>query len=805
MKTEKREGILLDADYILNEKGEISIRLYVKVGENVETFTDSSFLPYFYVIVDDVKGVKEKLLKKEFDEKIKIVKIEKVEKENAEKVLKLYFKNPMELSNVREQVRGVKGVLERREYDIPFVKRYLIDRALEPMNYVEMLCKGNSIGKITVAESRKEVMNELNIGCFDLETYSKGSFSNAEKDPIISIAYTDGKETAVFSYKKEFGSIKGVKIFENEKEMIKGFVEKVKEGKLDVIVTYNGDLFDFPYLNERAAKFGLKIDFDFGEPTIRRKGMHNAVRLKGMQHIDAYQIVRLLSRIGALRLVKFGLESVAEAILGEKKEKLHADEISAIWDKGKGLERLVKYNREDAEVTLRIAREYLPLIIEMAKLVRNTIYDVSRVYSSELVGSLLIAKSFENNYLIPNKPEEGVVKQRMMQTYKGGYVKEPLPGLHENIAVLDFRSLHPSIMISHNVSPETLKCEHKSCKEGKNLSPDKDWFCEKKKGFIPMMLTEVLEKRMKVKEKMEKIKKGTVEYNSLHARQHALKILLNATYGSLGYARFRWYSRESAKAVTAWSRHYIRDTIHKAERAGFTPLYGDTDSALLIVPNEKSKKDVFAFVKKINSELPGVMELEFEGYYKRGIFVTKKEGGAAKKRYALIDFENNLSIVGFEYVRRDWAVIARETQKEVIEAVLKEGKPEKAIGIVRKRVGELKKGNVPKRELIILTQLQKPLDKYESIGPHIAAARKAVKKGKEIAVGSLISYIITKSGKSISDKAELEEYVKEGNYDADYYIENQVVPAVSKIMAELGYSREDLIQGGKQKTLSSFN
>ena len=198
------------------------------------------------------------------------------------------------------------------------------------------------------------------------------------------------------------------------------------------------------------------------------------------------------------------------------------------------------------------------------------------------------------------------------------------------------------------------------------------------------------------------------------------------------------------------------------------------------------------------------MELEFEGLFRRGIFVTKKEGGAAKKKYALIDFDGNLKIVGFEYVRRDWSGIAKSTQKGVLEAVLKEGNAKKAADIIKKRIKLLKEGKVEKKDLTIMTILQRPIGSYETDAPHVSAVRKAIAKGKKLGVGSLLSYIITKNGKSISDKAELEEYVKEGDYSTDYYIENQLLPAVMKIMAELGYSKEDLITGGKQADLFSF-
>ncbi|MFH1234173.1 MAG: DNA polymerase domain-containing protein, partial [Candidatus Diapherotrites archaeon] len=489
----------------------------------------------------------------------------------------------------------------------------------------------------------------------------------------------------------------------------------------------------------------------------------------------------------------------------KKKSKIHMKEINEIWLTGKGMKELAIYNKEDAEATLKIVLRFLPLVIELSKLVKQTPYDIVRGSSGILVEYLLINRAFNLNQLIPNKPMEAEVKARVMQTFKGGYVKEPMPGLHENIAVLDFQSLHPSIMISHNISPETINCTHKSCAGGKNLAPSKDWFCEKEKGFISGALEEILGKRIAIKKEMMALDKNSEEFVSLNAKQQALKIVLNSFYGSLGYARFRWYSRECAQAVTAWSRHYIRDVLHEAEKEGFTALYSDTDSALLIVPKGKTVDDVKRFVEKINQGLPGVMELEFEGYYKRGIFVTKKEGGAAKKRYALVDFNGNLTIVGFEYVRRDWARIAKETQREVIEAVLKEGKPEKAIAIVREKIEALKKGKVKKEELVVLTQVKKGLREYDSIGPHIAAALKAEKKGRIVSTGETVGYIITKTGKSISDKAKLEEFVKEGDYDADYYISHQVVPAVSRIMAELGYSAEDLVHGGKQKTLGAFS
>ncbi|MEW6295818.1 MAG: DNA-directed DNA polymerase [Candidatus Diapherotrites archaeon] len=803
------QGILLDLDSIQTVEEKSAIRIFLKTQKGIEILTEKKFRPYCYVIYSgDKEKLKEALLEREFGEhKAKIREIREVKKENEEKVLQLFFDSTRDLSTARTELPTIDGVKEKREYDIIFTKRFLIDHNLEPLNGLEIDYIEEEGKKIIESIKKKEEESiELNSVTLDIETYSTTKFSSPKTDPVLIAALSTPHKTILISTRKELKK-EGVEVKETEKELVEGIVKEIKEKNYDVLITYNGDSFDLPYLKERAKVLGTRfaIGTDGSEPLLRSHGQYHAAKTKGIQHFDAYQVIRTITKFGIISLVKYDLESVIEALFGEPKEKLTAREIVEIWDMGKNLGELAEYNKSDAVSTQKIALQYMPLYIEIAKLTKETLYEAGRISASGMVEDLLIDKSFHENKLIPNRPKEELTKKRAAQTFKGGYVKSPEPGLHENIVVLDFRSLHPSIMISHNVSPETLDC---SCcyKSKKNLSPSGHYFCEKNKGFLPSVQEELLNKRIKIKEEMKKLSKKDSRYSTYYARQYALKILLNSFYGYLGYPRSRWYSFESAQSVTAWSRHYVREIGSKAEKEEFKILYMDTDSNFLIIPEGKTKEDVEKFVKKINSELPGVMEIEIDGFYKRGIFVTKKEGtAAAKKRYALIDYEGNLKIVGFEYVRRDWAPIAKNTQKKVIELVLKEGKPEKAIETVKEVIKQLKEGKTLKKDLVIYTQIKKSFSHYEAIGPHVAAAKKAFKKGKDVGIGSIIGFIVTKTGTSISDKAELEEFVKEGNYDADYYIEHQVIPAVIKIIQELGYSKEDLIHGGKQATLETFN
>ena len=211
------------------------------------------------------------------------------------------------------------------------------------------------------------------------------------------------------------------------------------------------------------------------------------------------------------------------------------------------------------------------------------------------------------------------------------------------------------------------------------------------------------------------------------------------------------------------------------------------------------KEQAQKFLKYLNSTLPESMELEYEGFYRRGFFVSKK-------RYAVIE-DGEIIAKGLELVRRDWAPIVKQTQEAVLMAILKEGDSNKAISEVKKVMKKLRNGDVDKKELIIHTQITKPLNQYKQVGPHVIAAQKIEENGIKVTRGTIIQYIITKGKGSISQRAVPYEYSEGYDYDKDYYINNQLIPAVERIMYSFGYTRKDLQDmavGEVQQSLDAF-
>ena len=79
------------------------------------------------------------------------------------------------------------------------------------------------------------------------------------------------------------------------------------------------------------------------------------------------------------------------------------------------------------------------------------------------------------------------------------------------------------------------------------------------------------------------------------------------------------------------------------------------------------------------------------------IFVSKKsETKGAKKKYALIDEKGSIKVRGFETIRGDWSILAKEVQEKVLDMVLKENAPQKAINfvkeIIKTNLSKIKKG-----------------------------------------------------------------------------------------------------------------
>lgn len=586
---ETKRFILLDIDYV-TENGRPVVRLFGKEqgedeGRSIIAL-DRHFRPYIYVIPNgDIDDCIRQIHTLDVDE-VMIVRKKDISKEKE--MIEVILFHPQDVPKLRDKIWDLSEVKEIREHDIPFYRRYLIDNALIPMGEVEARgkCKTQKTGPgisstdenlcIFDMEGNPEPVDgeipHLKIMSFDIEVRNPKGMPQADKDEIImiSLASNFGLETVLSTKESSF---KYVETLKDEKQMIKRFADIVNTENPDLILGYNSDNFDFPYINDRAKKLGVTLNIGMDGSGIKflRRGFASSAVIRGRLHVDLYPIMRR-----HLTLDRYTLERVYKELFGEDKEDIEGDEIWKYWDSGgKKLEELFEYSMDDAIAAYKVGDKMLPINRELARIVGQPFFDVTRMASGQMVEWFLIRKSYESGEIIPNKPSQSEYSRRRGRTYVGGYVKEPVKGLHENILSFDFKSLYPSIIISKNISLETVI---KEGEEGEYYTVPEvgHKFRKEPKGFIPSVIGDLLKERVKIKDLMKKTD-DPVEKRILDVQQQALKTLANSMYGLYGFPRFRWYSRECADAVTAWGRDYIKNTMKKAEEFGFKAIYADTD------------------------------------------------------------------------------------------------------------------------------------------------------------------------------------------------------------------------------------
>jgi DNA polymerase elongation subunit (family B) len=760
----------------------------------------------------DVKGRKTKVTKTELHEKNFLGK-----KYNA---IKIYATNYKDLQDIAERLPH-KSIHKIRGYDLGYITHYIIEKKLKPLQWAkitgELLNNSEEFGGIDMAldvdicikvekiEKTEQKNFTPKILAYDIETdelkLGKGEIL------MISLVTNQGFEK-VITWKKD-SKKKFVEKVKDEAELLERFVECVRKENPDFLVGYFSDGFDLPYIKARAEKFNvnLKLGLDDSQPKFSR-GAQLSGKIFGITHIDLLRFIRT-AYAQYLKSETLSLNEVAKELLSDTKEDFEIKHSSKL-DKD-DWENYYDYNLQDSILVKDLFEKAWPDLLEFVKTTQQPIFDLSRAGLSKYTESYILHNLEQFNEIPEKRPTyQEISDRKRLGSVEGAFVLEPKPGLYEKIAMFDFTSMHTSIIITKNLSKGTF-IENPTEKQKKETheSPEIQegnkkvkFYFEKEPGFFPELLKQILELRKKYKEEFKKNPNPITR-----ARSNAFKVLSASAHGYVAFFGARYYSHEASASILAFVRQFNKEIIEKTQKAGFDPIYGDTDSIAFLM-NGKNQKQVKEFLKKLNSELPGVMHLELEDFFERGLWVTTRAGKTgAKKKYALMDKEGKIKIRGFETVRRDWCQLARQTQNKIIKQILEDGNSEKALEILKDIVKKIKNREIKQKQIVIKTQLKKPLEEYRAVSPHVVAAQKMQKRKMPIDPGTLIEYYIAEAKPGVK-KSLVREKVKlldeKGKYNIEYYLENQILPAVENIFQVFGINLKEVIEGKRQMTLGEF-
>src|SRR6056300_1477854 len=524
---------------------------------------------------------------------------------------------------------------------------------------------------------------------------------------------------------------------ETEKDLLVSFLTHwaLPSNCPDIVTGWNVEFFDIPYLVNRMRNV-------FGSDENARKlspwGLvdeRNITRMIGRETTYEIQGVSVMDYLELFK--KFGysygtqesykLDHIAHVVLGEN--KLSYEEHGTLYTLYKNdHQKFIDYNIKDVELVDRLEDKLGLITLAVTIAYRGGVNYKDTFGTTAIWDSIVFRKLWQENVVVPFQED------KTRSPYPGGYVKEPLVGIHDWVVSFDLNSLYPSIIMQYNMSPETIAngeiaqfdidsaiSEHRIApNKGKALAANVQYFNVDKPGIIPFIIDEMYKERVGIKQEMinaqkekEKVDKNDkqklyqIERDIAIAenRQMAIKILLNSLYGALGNRYFRFFDQRIAEAITLtgqltirWAEYSLNAYLNRVLK---TPKWKDfviaidTDSLYVCLDDFVQKfkpENTIDFLDKVcNDALEAELEKSYSQLYDilGGVdnrMVMKREAIAdralwtAKKRYIMNVHDNEgvryaepkLKIMGIEAIKSSTPAPCRKALREIFHVIMKE-------------------------------------------------------------------------------------------------------------------------------------
>ncbi|MEM3549771.1 MAG: 3'-5' exonuclease, partial [Candidatus Bathyarchaeia archaeon] len=507
---------------------------------------DKKFLSYFYMVIEEGYDPANivRIIDSARTEYPFITRVEVVDRKlfgKPVKALKVYCKDPEVMVKYAKALRKMEGVKECLEDDIRYSMRYLIDNNVVPCGWHEVEVSREikdlevQVDKVYLAESHpkhveKTDIPKLAILGFSMICYSREGSPKPERNPviIISAATNNGDEKQFIADEDR-----------DDKPVLEAFIDYVRKFDPDILVGYGVNRQDWIYLNERCRRLGLSFHIDRAK-TEPHTSVYGHVSITGRANIDLFDFADEFPEVKVKTLENLadylGVMKIENRILIEDVD------FADYWEDKAKRENLKRFSMENTRCIMGIAYAILDFATQLSSLVGLPLDHVGTAAVGFRVEWFLIKNAYKTGELVPKRVEQPY------RPYAGAIVLNPKPGIHTDIAVLDFASMYPNLMIAYNISPDTyISPGEPTPKCGVYEAPEvKHRFRREPSGFYKEILSELIKARNDIRSKMRVYPPESFEHRVLDARQKAVKVITNASYGYAGWIGARWYIKPVA-------------------------------------------------------------------------------------------------------------------------------------------------------------------------------------------------------------------------------------------------------------------
>ena len=739
---------------------EVTVWIITENGERVKLF--DKFIHRIYVSgnLSDLKSLAEKIRDSKSIAGWRFVeKYADFMEASKKKVLEIDMSDYSRASFFARKILRMGGYEKFRLYnvDVPVAQAYLYEKDIFPLARVMVVDSGNRLSYdiLDSVENCEYDIPPFRSVRLDVNIKAESALKRLT-DKIDSVSLEYGNKTILISE----GS---------EEDKILELVKTIKEEDPDLICTHGGDSFFFPYLAYRAFVNGVLDRFVLSRENVPLKAKKTGGR-------TFFSYGRVYHKAPMRRL--YG--------------RVHIDVDNTFIYTACGLEGLVEVSR-----TCRV-----PLHIS------------ARASIGSIMSSLQLYTAWKDEILIPWKkrePESFKSAWELLVADRGGFVFEPKLGFHIDVIEVDFASMFPVLMLTRNISAETVLC--KCCPSSKLRVPELGYnICVKRRGIVPKTLDLLLRKRFRYKSLMGEVADEGRRY-AYDMRQAALKWILVTCFGYLGYRNARFGKVDAHIAVCAFARDALLKTSRMAEEHGFEVIHGIVDS-LWLKKTGFSPKEVVEFCNEVSSAI-GV-PLNVEGKYRWIVFLPSKtlEGIPVLNRYYGVFENGKIKMRGIEARRGDTPNFINEAQIKVIKVLAKSldfedflAKITIAFSVLREYAGRLTSSRISVQDLLITKRLSKCPSGYSHDVFQAIAAKQLEKAGFDVSAGRTVRYIIIDSKRRAAEQRVLAaELIKPKTpYDVQKYLD-MLISSGETLLGVFGYTkdriRQEVLSHEKQVVLS---
>lgn len=415
-------------------------------------------------------------------------------------------------------------------------------------------------------------------------------------------------------------------------------------------------------------------------------------------------------------------------------------------------------------------------LLELSRLGQMPVQRTARRSPGTAMTSIQLSRAVKEGILVPwrkSEPERFKTALELLTVDKGGLTYQPQIGAFEGVAEIDYASMYPSLMVVHNISPETVLCP---CCDNQSVPEAGYNICTRRRGLIPLTLAPLVERRRRLKQLMRSAADDQTRA-VYDARRTAIKWMLVSCFGYMGYRNAKFGRIEAHESVTAFGRETLLTAKDIAEERGFRMLHALTDS-LWISKAGTTEDEIRALCDAITDETR--IEMALEGVYRWIVFLSSKvkEGRPVPCRYFGVFSDGTLKTRGLAHRRRDTPIYVKEVQEEML-AILGQARmldelrerQKEALKLLEMRIAELERGEVDIRRLIVEQVLSRAPEEYAVQTRAAIAARKLRDAGIPVHPGETVGYVIADAkAKDKSQRVTIGGEGDEARYDLIEYV-----------------------------------